>query len=282
MQLPEASDCHTASYTRVLVRDAIRLSPKLLLMMESHQSGLSTSEVEVRGVMYPAVTDGTLNITVIIDPSSMLPYIIRAYEDHQIFGPSVNDLVVYNYTSLGGVQLPRRLKYMYNEENMLFDCLIGDVQINPTFTSGFFNGLPLSNINATEIGLPPSAPTPSTEYGNAEVFEFRLVSHPFAITSIFTLVPLPARTSSGMVATRARFQTSRSPSPYREFQSFTTSHSTTLLHTRRRSPSLRIASWWSIRHRIKVNWSFSGLRTTSRNLSHICWYVQAFVISISY
>lgn len=135
-------------------------------MMDGHQTTLNTLQVEVRGIQYPALTDSTLNLTVILEPSSMLPYIIRAYEDHQIFGPSVNDLVVYNYTSLGGVQLPRRLKYMYNEENMLFDSIIGDVQINPAYPAGFFNGLPLSDVNITELGVPPSSPMPPSEYGD--------------------------------------------------------------------------------------------------------------------
>ena len=90
----------------------MRLSPKLLLMMESHRQDLQFSSVTVRGVQYPSIVDNKLNLTVVLDPESKLPYLVRAYEDHHIFGYSANDLVVYNYTSLGGVQLPRRLKYM--------------------------------------------------------------------------------------------------------------------------------------------------------------------------
>lgn len=167
------TDFRPAAYTRVLNRDAMRLSPKLLLMMDSHTTSLTAADVEVRGVSYPSVTDEALNLTVILDPVTMLPYIVRAYEDHHIFGPSTNDFVVYNYTTLSGLQLPRRMKYMYNEVNMLFDSIIGDVQINPSFTSGYFNGLPLAEVNITELRLPPSPPMASQEYGDAEVFEFR-------------------------------------------------------------------------------------------------------------
>lgn len=55
---------------------------------------------------------------------------------------------VYKYTSFGGVQLPRRLRYLYNEENMRFDCLIGDVRIDPAFPSfGISLMAPLRDIN---------------------------------------------------------------------------------------------------------------------------------------
>jgi hypothetical protein len=151
----------------------MRLSPKLLLMMDAHAQALTSHDVEVRGVKYPSITDESLNLTVILDPKTSLPYIIRAYEDHHIYGPSKNDFVVYNYTSVGGLQLPRRVKYMYNDVSMLFDSIIGDVQVNPSFPSGFFDGLPLDQVNITELGLPPSPPMLSQEYGDAEVFEFR-------------------------------------------------------------------------------------------------------------
>lgn len=155
----------------------MRLSPKLLLMMDANSESLTTADVEVRGVSHPSITDESRNLTVILEPVTMLPYIIRAYEDHSIYGPSTNDFVVYNYTSLEGLQLPRRVKYMYNEVNMLFDSIIGDVQINPPFPSGYFDGLPLADISETTLGLPPSSPMSSQEYGDAEVFEFRSVFH---------------------------------------------------------------------------------------------------------
>jgi hypothetical protein len=147
-------------------------------MMDAHKDRLTAAQVEVRGVSYPSITDTSLNLTAILDPNTKLPYIIRAYEDHYIYGHSTNDFVVYNYTSIGGLQLPRRVKYMYNEENMLFDSIIGDVQINPSYPKGFFDGLPLAEANITEFGLPPSPPMSSNEYGDAEVFEFSSALHP--------------------------------------------------------------------------------------------------------
>lgn len=78
-------------------------------MMDAHTNTLTASTVDVRGVQFPAITGSVLNLTVILDSQSMLPYIIRAYENHHIYGNSCNDLVVYTHTSVGGVQLPRRL-----------------------------------------------------------------------------------------------------------------------------------------------------------------------------
>ena len=151
----------------------MRLSPKLLLMMEANVESLTTADVEVGGVMHPSFTDEGLNLTVILDRATMLPRIIRAYEDHYIFGPSTNDFVIYNYTSVGGIQFPHRLKYIYNEEHMLFDSIL-DVRTNPTFPTGYFDGPSLNNTNVTQPGM-STAPISMQEYGNAEVFESRLV-----------------------------------------------------------------------------------------------------------
>ena len=142
-------------------------------MMQANRNSLNTSMVQVRKNNYPAITDNKLNLTVLLDPVTYLPYTIRAYEDHLIYGRSANDLVVYNYTSVAGVQLPQRIKIMYNEENMLLDMLTGPPKANPTFPAGYFDGLPVSEVKNTFLQVPPSPPTPSKEYGEAEVFEFR-------------------------------------------------------------------------------------------------------------
>ncbi len=125
--------------------------------------------------MHPSITDEVLNLTVILDRATMLPRIIRAYEDHYIYGPSTNDFVIYNYTSIGGLQLPQRLKYIYNEEHLLFDSLMDDIRTNSTFPIGYFDGPSLSNTNMTEPGN-VTAPISMEEYGDAEVFESRLVT----------------------------------------------------------------------------------------------------------
>jgi hypothetical protein len=113
------------------------------------------------------VTDRSFNITVIFDPESFLPYLVRSHEDHLIFGPSTNDYALTNYTEIGGIQFPRLVQIMYNENNLLLHSLRDNITINPTFGDSFFNGIPLSQIGSTFSLLPPSAPVVSAEYGAA-------------------------------------------------------------------------------------------------------------------
>ena len=141
--------------------------------MQANANSLNASTVQVRKNNYAAISDNKLNLTVLLDPVTYLPYTIRAYEDHLIYGRSTNDLVVYNYTTVAGVRLPQRIKIMYNEENMLLDMLTGPPKANPTFPAGYFDGLPISEVNNTFLQVPPSPAAPSKEYGEAEVFEFR-------------------------------------------------------------------------------------------------------------
>ena len=117
--------------------------------MQANGHSLNASVVQVRKNNYPAITDNKLSLTVLLDPVTYLPYTIRAYEDHLICDRSTNDLVVYNYTSVAGVQLPQRIKIMYNEENMLLDMLTGPPKANPTFPAGYFDGLPVNEVKNT-------------------------------------------------------------------------------------------------------------------------------------
>ena len=161
-----------AVYANILLRDATRLYPKLLLAFRLAPNKVS-STLLVRDVSYPAVTDTDLNITIAFRPDTFLPYIIRSYEYHEIFGESVNDFVIYNYTEVAGVHFPRRVKIVYNEDNLLLDTIIDTIEVNPSFPPDFFQGLPSSRVNETVFKIPPVPAKPSVEYGEAEVFEFR-------------------------------------------------------------------------------------------------------------
>ena len=147
----------------------MRLYPKLLLGF-AVTPVLTASEIKFHGIEHPALTDAYLGITVLFKTYTYLPYISRTYQRHDIYGNSTNDFVVYNYTSVAGVQFPRRIKLIYNEDNMLIHPLIGRIDVNPSFPSDFFSGIPLSQISNTGLGLPPSPPA-DTPYGNAAVFE---------------------------------------------------------------------------------------------------------------
>jgi hypothetical protein len=112
------------------------------------------------------VYDAVLDVTIIFDPSSHLPYIIRSYEDNNVLGPSTSDLQVYNYTLIDGIMFPQRFVWVYNGA-VLEDFLVSDIIVNPDFPAGYFDGLP-----ANAPGLPRVAPQKSAAYGHAELGEF--------------------------------------------------------------------------------------------------------------
>jgi hypothetical protein len=118
-------------------------------MMQANSAFTTASTTTVRDLQYPSVTDNSLNLTVIFDPSTHLPYLIRGYEDH-IFGKSSNDFVVYNYTSIGEVNIPHRIKAMHNEQHMLLDTIYDNTEINPAFPSGYFEGMPTAEVASTD------------------------------------------------------------------------------------------------------------------------------------
>ena len=108
--------------------------------------------------------DNILNLTVIFDANTTLPYIIRSYEDHGIYGPSTNDLVLYNYTSVNGVMYPRRFHTIYNKQHILMDYLVDTVIVNATLDPGFFDGP--HGYQAQNV------PVRNSSYGFAEIGEW--------------------------------------------------------------------------------------------------------------
>ena len=84
------------------------------------------------------VFDQSLNISVLFDPDTYLPFAIRTYEDHPFFGPSPNDLRVYDYIRVDGLMIPRHFKVMYNNKRLITDLVDSTLQLwismhnNPT------------------------------------------------------------------------------------------------------------------------------------------------------
>ena len=161
----------------MLVREAIRQSPTLLLKVAEHQNSTISTTLSFQGVDFPAVVDNQLGLSILFDPDTSLPYVIRVYEDHAIFGKSTNDLVYYNYTAVDNVQAPLRVKIIYNQEHMLVDTLYTPPTINPSIEPGFFDGIPASAINDTASQLPPTPTEESLVYGDAQVYELKYVFH---------------------------------------------------------------------------------------------------------
>jgi hypothetical protein len=108
-----------------------------------------------------------LALTIVFDPSTDLPYIIRLEEEHPIFGPSTYDLQLSNYTVVGGVQFPQRFQTIYDtplgSNAVLEDFLVESIDFNPSFPIDFFQGLP-----ANESDTPKAAPfiLPGTSYAS--------------------------------------------------------------------------------------------------------------------
>ncbi|KAH6981544.1 hypothetical protein BKA56DRAFT_672355 [Ilyonectria sp. MPI-CAGE-AT-0026] len=76
------------------------------------------------GEKLPAVYNAVLDLTVIFNPNTSLPYIIRSYENHKLFGRSTHDLLVHDYTQIEGVMFPKRLKTIYNGDLLLADYVM--------------------------------------------------------------------------------------------------------------------------------------------------------------
>lgn len=139
--------------------------------MQASASTLSAFNATVNDLVFPAIHDSSKNVSVIFHPDSYLPARIRAYEDHLILGPSTSDMVIYNYTETSGIKLPTNMKLLYNENVMLQEILYDSFTVNPTLSPEFFSSLPVSAVNQTLFGIPPTPPRASTLYGAAEVFE---------------------------------------------------------------------------------------------------------------
>lgn len=113
------------------------------------------------------MVDEQLNITVVFDPETNLPLLIRTFEDHPILGRTTNDLLLFNYTRVDGLLFPRTQKIVYGDEVILEETVVSRIYVNPRFEQGHFNGLALDETETT-----PSPPRADPKYGHAEVNEY--------------------------------------------------------------------------------------------------------------
>ncbi|KAH8816689.1 metallo-beta-lactamase superfamily protein [Xylogone sp. PMI_703] len=140
--------------TAFYIREAQMMSPFLLSKIQSSKELSSFYVTLGDGIERPAVHDSILNLTIIMDPDTYLPQIIRSYEYHDIFGPSTNDLYV-------------RFKTFYNVDHILMDFLVDSITVNPEFPDGFFDGTPENQTQTTK-----ESPIQSPDYGFAEIGEY--------------------------------------------------------------------------------------------------------------
>ncbi|PSN63136.1 hypothetical protein BS50DRAFT_648585 [Corynespora cassiicola Philippines] len=124
------------------VHEAQQWSPILLKQILLNNASTASYEVVEAGQQFPAVHDSTLNLTVIFNPSTNLPHLIRSHQEHPVYGPSTDDLMLHNYLSVEGVMFPQRFKRIYNSEQILLDYLVDEVLVNTELDAGFFDFLP--------------------------------------------------------------------------------------------------------------------------------------------
>ncbi|KAI9664131.1 MAG: hypothetical protein M1821_007622 [Bathelium mastoideum] len=135
------------------------------------------------GVVLPAMTLPNLNLTLVVNNN--LPYMVRAYEWHKIFGNSTSDVIFSNFSTFGSILLPQRIQTVYNTFNMIEDFFIDRIEINPHWPAGYFE--PESN----NTRMPPAQ---SAEYPRSEVHEFfesALWTGPFPYNTSDVIIEYP-------------------------------------------------------------------------------------------
>lgn len=120
----------------------------------------------------PPVHDPELDLTVIFDPESNRPYIIRTLEYHTIYGTTTNDLYLTDYKAVGGIMFPHHVQTVYNATTQslnapLEDYVVEKITVNPNFSSDFFNGLSDGN-----SFYPRAAPKKVQGVSHAHLTEF--------------------------------------------------------------------------------------------------------------
>ncbi|KXH33025.1 hypothetical protein CSIM01_05160 [Colletotrichum simmondsii] len=124
-----------ASY---LISEAYKWHPLLLSTILSNNNFTSRQGETGAGITLAGVHDDTLDLTVLFDPATNLPYIIRSYEDHPFFGESTHDLLVHDYAEVSGVQIPQRFKTIYNGKHLIGDYRADQTIVNDSLPSDFF------------------------------------------------------------------------------------------------------------------------------------------------
>ncbi|CAG9990374.1 unnamed protein product [Clonostachys byssicola] len=166
-----ASGYTDAALAEYFVLHGKMLSPKLLLEVKMHKNAKSV-EVEINGIVMPAVYDPVFDITIIFDSSSHLPHIVRAEENHMIYGPSTNDLYLSSYKAVEGIKFPHIVQTVYNSSTQKLDAVIEDyiieqITVNPGFSNDYFSGLPEG-----EGFFPKSAPRKIEGFSHDRITEF--------------------------------------------------------------------------------------------------------------
>ncbi|KAF4446985.1 hypothetical protein F53441_9456 [Fusarium austroafricanum] len=140
----------TAGYVDValamqMVIEAYMMSPNLVYRLKRANT-FSLAKVNINGIDFPAVLDTYYQITVIMDPNTYLPYIVRRAEEHPIYGSSTKDFYLSSYKKVQGIMFPHTIQTIYNSTTqnlnaVLEDFVIDWVTVDPQWPKNFFKTL---------------------------------------------------------------------------------------------------------------------------------------------
>lgn len=142
------------------------------------QLAVSTASDRLSNTTFPTLRHPDIDLELLIDPLTNLPFSIRSYENHTVFGLSTSDLTFANWTQTivddeHSVLLPRRFITVYNSKYSLEDFIVDEIVINPVFPSDYFDADEFRSLNiSASASLQPSPPSESAEYPLSEVHEF--------------------------------------------------------------------------------------------------------------
>jgi hypothetical protein len=102
--------------------------PSLLAQFGRNNASLSVLSINdpTSNGTFPTICNSALDITIILNGTDYLPYMIRTYENHAIFGNSTNDLILSSYSEVEADEgckllLPHRFQTRYNTAGILED-----------------------------------------------------------------------------------------------------------------------------------------------------------------
>jgi glyoxylase-like metal-dependent hydrolase (beta-lactamase superfamily II) len=99
------------------LRELERASPRLLLKALENPAnvrGIAPQQLANRYLPAVSLTDGGTTFIILFDPATRLPAAIRTRDDDNIAGDSNYDLVLGDWTNVGGVRVARSMSYKLN------------------------------------------------------------------------------------------------------------------------------------------------------------------------
>jgi hypothetical protein len=152
-------------------------------MSETSQLQLSETRDPISRKIYKSVSNPTLDLAMLIDPATSLPYAIRSLENHVVFGNSTSDLVLSSWAEAkignGTMLFPHRFQTVYNSVIVLEDFVIAAIGTNEEIPADYFKPdiapYPKDEVypegNQQPPTTTPSKPAQNPDYPRSEVHE---------------------------------------------------------------------------------------------------------------